>query len=505
MRLGRGFTTIAMGTVLGLGTALAGTSADAYQTGQQPMWVWTVAGNGVQGFSGDGGPAYETSLNLPSSVVPTPDGGFLVSDQQNNRIRKVTAEGVVTTVAGTGSASYSGDGGQAAAAELNAPRGLSLTADGGYLFADSGNNVIREVAPGGTITTVAGSGGYGYTGDGGQATAATLRTPTGVTVTPDGFLIADLDNDAVREVTAADGKIATVAGGHGHAFGGDGAQATAAQLGHPFALALTADGFLIADSSNNRIRKVTTADGKIATVAGTGVGGGAAPGLSGPAASAVVNNPVGVASLADGGFAIAEYGGHVVVRVSPGGAVTPIVGDGSPGSYGDFGPATWGELNSPSAVAPLPDGGYLIADTHNNRVRWVDAPPPGPAGPQGEPGTPGTPGTPGATGATGATGPRGSAGKVMLVTCKRAKHGKKLKCTTKLVSGPLKFTTTKGAAKARVRLHGRTVARGTLTRQGGGLRLTLEGSPDLRAGRYVVAWTVRVDGVRTVVRRTLRL
>ena len=373
---GRAATGVAVSLVTLLAmllSVLTAAPAHAYVTAPQPMWVWTVAGSGVSGFSGDGGPAYQAALNLPASVVPTPDGGFLVSDQENHRIRKVDAAGVITTVAGTGQAGYSGDGGAATDAEIDQPRGLSLTADGGYLFADSGNNVIRQVSAGGVISTVAGTGTAGYAGDGGPATSATLSTPTGVTATATGFLIADFANNAVRKVDDT-GTITTVAGGNGSGFTGDGGAATAARLAHPFATAVTPDGFVIADSSNNRIRQVS-ADGTITTVAGTGAGGSSYATVTGPATSAVVNNPVGVTALPAGGFAIAEYGGHVVVRVSADGIVAPIVGSGGPGWFGDYGPATDASLNSPSAVAPLPDGGYLVADTHNNRIRWVDAAP----------------------------------------------------------------------------------------------------------------------------------
>lgn len=514
---------IAVGVAAILGVASA---ADAYVTPEPepvPMWIWTVAGSGTQGFSGDVGMAYDAKLNLPSSVVPTADGGFLVSDQENHRIRKVSATGTITTVAGTGTPGYSGDGGPAAAAQIKQPRGLSLTADGGYLFVDSGNNVIRKVSASGIITTVAGTGTAAYSGDGGPATAATLNTPVGVTVTPDGFLIADLGNNAVRKVTSADGRIETVAGGNGHAFSGDGGLATAAQLANPFTIALTSDGFLIADSGNNRIRKVTTADGRIATVAGTGAGGATPPSTVGAATAAVVNNPVGLASLSDGGYVIAEYGAHIVVRVTPGGTVVRIAGNGAPGTYGDSGPATGAALDSPSAIAPLPDGGYLLADTHNNRVRWIDTPSatkgdPGSTGPQGPSGAAGSAGADGAaglqgpTGATGPAGPAGPAGptgQVQLVTCRtvtvtktakvngkrRHRKVKQQRCTTKLVSGPVKFTTT-GSATTRARLvrNGRTVGRGTAARSGRGLRLVLDGRPALKPGRYTLVLTAGRHG-----------
>jgi methionine-rich copper-binding protein CopC len=503
-RTGRVVSTLVALLAMLLSLLIGAPVAHAYVTAPPPMWVWTVAGSGVSGFSGDGGLAYQAALNLPASVVPIADGGFLISDQENHRIRKVDATGVITTVAGTGQAGYAGDGGPATDAQIDQPRGLALTADGGYLFADSGNNVIRKVSADGTISTVAGTGAAGYSGDGGAATSATLSTPTGVTATSDGFLIADFANNAIRQVDAG-GIITTVAGGNGSGFTGDGGAATAARLAHPFATALTSDGFVIADSSNNRVRQVS-ADGTITTVAGTGAGGSSYASVTGPATSAVVNNPVGVAGLPGGGFAIAEYGGHVVVRVSADGTVSPIVGSGGPGWFGDYGPATDASLNSPSAVAPLPDGGYLVADTHNNRVRWVDAAPsPGP-GPRGEPGATGATGPAGPAGPPGVAGPAGPPGKVQLVTCKSRKagsHGRSQArtCKTKTVSGPVRFTTAKRAAsQARLLRHGRTVAHGLVARRGDRLMLALDRGTSLRAGRYALVWSARSDGTRTVTR-----
>lgn len=497
-----GLTLVALLAML-LSVLVGAPGAHAYVTAPQPMWVWTVAGSGVSGYSGDGGLAYQAALSLPASVVPTPDGGFLIADQENHRIRKVDEHGTITTVAGTGSAGYTGDGGPATEAQINEPRGLSLTADGGYLFADSGNNVIRKVSAAGVISTVAGTGAAGYAGDGGPATSATLSTPTGVTATSDGFLIADFNNNAVRAV-GADGTITTVAGGNGSGFTGDGGAASAARLAHPFTVAVVSAGFLIADSSNNRVRKVGV-DGTISTVAGTGAGGSTYASVTGSATSAVVNNPVGVAALPDGGFAIAEYGGHVVVRVSVDGLVSPIVGSGGPGWFGDDGPATDASLNSPSAVAPLPDGGYLIADTHNNRVRWVDAAPTAAPGPRGEPGTAGPAGPP------GVAGPAGPAGKIQLVTCKprpAGRHGKAhaQKCTTKMVSGPVRFTTAKrAAAKARLLRHGRSVAHGMVARRGDRVVVAFDGGHDLRAGHYTLVWSARADGRRTSVRMAVTI
>jgi len=163
--------------------------------------IVTVAGTGSFGFSGDGGPATSARLNYPAGVAATADGGFLIADSNNNRVRKVTQSGTIKTVAGTGTAGSSGDGGPATSAQLNLPVGVAATADGGFLIADQSNHRVRKVTQSGTIKTVAGTGTAGSAGDGGPATSARLNGPYGVAATADGgFLIADSNNHRVRFV-----------------------------------------------------------------------------------------------------------------------------------------------------------------------------------------------------------------------------------------------------------------------------------------------------------------
>jgi hypothetical protein len=323
--------------------------------------ITTVAG----GDTGDGGPATRAQLIDPFGVAPLADGGFLIADASNNRVRRVAADGTITTVAGTGTAGFSGDDGPATAAQLNFPGGVAPLAGGGFLIADTSNNRVRHVAADGTITTVAGGG----TGDGGPATRAQLLGPFGVApLAGGGFLIADTDNHRVRHV-APDGTIATFAGG-GTAGLGDGGPAFLAQLNFPFGVAPLADGgFLIADTGNERVRRVL-ADGTITTVAG---GGSAHPGDGGPASMALLLSPFGVAPLADGGFLFADASDHRVRRVAADGTITTVAGTGTRGFSGDDGPATAAQVDFPTGVAPLADGGFLIADQQNNRVRHVAA------------------------------------------------------------------------------------------------------------------------------------
>jgi len=220
-----------------------------------PGDIFTVAGT-TFGLSGDGGAATAAQLNSPFGVAATADGGFLIADTSNDRVRKVSPAGTITTIAGT-TTGLSGDNGAAIAAQLYSPNGVAATADGGFLIADTSNDRVRKVSPAGTITTVAGTT-FGLSGDGGAATAAQLNFPGGVAATADGgFLIADTNDDRVRKVSAA-GTITTVAGTTS-GLSGDNCAATAAQLSAPGGVAAAADGgFLIADSGNDRVRKVSS-------------------------------------------------------------------------------------------------------------------------------------------------------------------------------------------------------------------------------------------------------
>ena len=326
--------------------------------------ISTAAGTS-SGPSGDGGLATAAQLASPTGVAPTPDGGLLIDDTSNHRVRKVSPQGFVSTVAGT-TQGLSGDNGPATAAQLSYPLAVAPTPDGGFLIVDGGNYRIRKVSATGTITTVAGTTA-GFSGDNGPATSAQLEGPTGVALTADGgYLIADVNSHRVRKVDAG-GTITTVAGTT-QGFGGDNGPATSAQLDKPSGVAATADGgFLIADFNNQRIRKVS-AGGTITTVAGTTQGYG---GDNGPATAAQLNQPAGVAVTADGGYLIAERSGHRIRKVSAAGTITTVAGDGTAALGGDGGPATSAQINRPHIAAPMPDGGFLIADTGNSRIRRV--------------------------------------------------------------------------------------------------------------------------------------
>ncbi len=221
--------------------------------------ITTVAGGDIRGFGGDGASAQSAQLNQPGDVasVPAADGGgFLIADTGNNRIRRVSGKGVISTVAGTGTAAFSGDGGAATSAALNAPARVVPLAGGGFLIADTGNNRIRRVDVNGTIRTVAGAGPAGFGGDGGPAGKALLNGPEGVTALADGSLaIADSTNERLRLV-GTDGTISTLAGTGTIGFSGDGGDPALAQLSHPRAVAQDGTRLLLADSFNHRIRSV---------------------------------------------------------------------------------------------------------------------------------------------------------------------------------------------------------------------------------------------------------
>jgi hypothetical protein len=249
-----------------------------------------VAGTGVQGFGGDGGAAALALLDAPGSVAVGSDGKVYIADTGNQRVRAVSA-GVIRTVAGSGVRGFSGDGGDARAAMLSGPVAVAVDAQGGLLIADSGNHRLRRLSSG-VLTTVAGTGVQGFAGDGGAATVAELDTPAGVAVAGDGrVFVVDSHNHRVR-VIATDGTIATFAGSGVRGFGGDGTAATGAMLWLPRGVAVMGGGVVFADSDNQRLRMVD-AQGIISTVAGSGVQGSSAEGAVGTAAA--LDSPRGVA------------------------------------------------------------------------------------------------------------------------------------------------------------------------------------------------------------------
>ncbi len=346
--------------------------------GQGP--ITTVAGNGNPGFSGDGGPATSATLQLPAGVAVDAANNLYIADSGNNRVRKVTPAGNITTVAGNGLPGFSGDGGPAARASLTYPSGLAADAAGNLYIADTYNYLIRKVDTAGTITTVAGNGIIGFSGDGGPATSARLAYPSGVAVDASGNLyIADTYNYRIRKVDTA-GTITTVAGNGIIGFSGDGGPAANAQLNGPVDVAAdTAGNLYIADAGNNRIRKVV-ADGIITSVAGNGYYGFSDDG--GPATSASLAYPFRVAVDASGYLFIADVNSSRIRQVSPAGIITTVAGNRSFRFSGDGVSATSAILSQPLGVAVDTAGGLYIADTYNYRIRKVTFDQPSTEGPR---------------------------------------------------------------------------------------------------------------------------
>jgi uncharacterized repeat protein (TIGR03803 family) len=328
--------------------------------------ITTVAGNWTYGYSGDGDPATAAALNGPRGVAVDTAGNLFIADMLNNRIRKVDANGIITTVAGNGTGSYAGDGGAATNAELWEPTAVAVDTKGNLFIVDQGT-LIRKVDVNGIITTVAGTPlTWGYAGDGGPATAAQLNEPYGVAVDAnDNIFIADTDNNRIRRLNT-NGIITTVAGNGNGGYSGDGGTATAAELNGPFGVAVDAAGnLLIGDTDNNCIRRVGT-NGIITTVVGNGTGSYAGDG--GAATNAKLNQPTGIAVSATGDLFIADYGNLRIREVGTNGIINTVAGDGATAQSGDGGMATNALVIDPTDVAVDSNFNLFVAQPDDSSV-----------------------------------------------------------------------------------------------------------------------------------------
>jgi trimeric autotransporter adhesin len=326
----------------------------------------TVAGNGTMGYSGDDSSATTARLNLPRGVAVDSAGNLYIADTGNSRIRKVI-NGVITTVAGNGTPGFSGDSGPARAAQLTAPWGVAVDSAGNLYITDNLSAAVRKVANG-VITTVAGIGIS--LGEYGPPSSRPLLEPVAVAVdVVDGALyIADPGSQSILEDPY--GSISTFAGNGTQGFSGDNGPAASAQLSNPQGLAKAILGpVYIADSGNQRVRMVS--NGVITTVAGNGVGGFS--GDSGPATSARLSNPQGLAVDGLRDLYIADSGNQRVREVFDGGIINTAAGNGTQGFSGDGGPARDAELSLPAGLAFDPDSNLFIADSGNNRIRKVSS------------------------------------------------------------------------------------------------------------------------------------
>ena len=330
--------------------------------------IITTAGNGTGGYNGDGGPANTKELNNPYGVATDQYRNLYIADLNNNVIRKVIAStGIITTVAGNLAYGYSGDNGPATAARLSSPFAVAIDGTGNMYIADRDNNCIRKVTTSGIISTFAGNATLGYSGDGGAATAAQLAGPIGLAVDATGNVyIADYYNNRIRMVTPL-GIISTVAGNGTQGYSGDGASANNAELANPTGVTVDVSGNIyIADYTNNRVRMVKANTGLISTIAGNGIA--AYHGDGGAADTSSLNHPWGVA-FGSGNLFIADYANHRIRKVSNTGKISTVTGNGIEGYFGDCGTPIAAEVYYPAGLALDTYGNLFIADNKNNRVR----------------------------------------------------------------------------------------------------------------------------------------
>ena len=334
--------------------------------------IITIAGNDTPGFRGDGGPATNALFNYPIELCLDNFEHLYIGDIFNNRIRKIDLiTGIISSIAGTDSAGYSGDGGPASAAKLWGPQAICSDDSGNIYIGDVLNYRIRKInSSTGIITTIAGNGIYGNSGDGGPATDATFMYPCGLFHDKYGNLfITDVDDNKVRKI-ASSGIITTVAGNGGVGYSGDGGQATDAQLNSPTGVCVDSLGdIFICDGYNNVIRKIYIETGTIATIAGDGTAGYS--GNGGPAINALLQEPCGIFINKDQDIYFAEWPNGVIRKIqSSNGFISTVAGCGVEGFAGDDGPATNAEL-MPGDVTIDSYGTMYIADLKNYRVRKV--------------------------------------------------------------------------------------------------------------------------------------
>lgn len=337
-------------------------------------WIITTAvGTGERGYAGDGGPAIRALLNGPFDIAFDADGNLYFSDTFNHCIRRVDARSqVITTCAGCGEAGYSGDGGPATRARFNEPYGIAVDKAGNVYVADRHNHCVRRVdAATGIVTTFAGNGASGFSGDGGAASRAGLVEPNGLAFDAGQtrLFVTDVADHRVRAVDLASGIIRTFAGTGAAEHSGDGGQATAAGIHGARAVKVGADGTVyILERQGSTLRAVDPRTGIITTVAGTGTRGYAGDG--GPALAAVFDAPKELTIDRDGNLLIVDTENHAIRRIDMRtGTISAVAGNGRQGGDGDGGEACNASLDRPHGAAVAADGSIYIGDTNNHRIR----------------------------------------------------------------------------------------------------------------------------------------
>lgn len=336
--------------------------------------ISTFAGIGKAGFSGDGGPAARAKLNLPSGLATDKKGNLFISDRSNDRIRVVDKKGVIRTYAGSGVAGFQGDAGPALKAQLDKPFGIALDEAENLYIADRNNNRVRKVSPEGIITTVAGDGGFFFMGDNGPAYRASVAAPTGVAVDKKGNLyIADRNNNRIRLVDKL-GMIRTVAGTGQQDYNGDSETARETNLYLPFGLIVDSnDNLLIIDRSHYRIRRIDPKSGEVETVAGNGLKLFAGDG--GPATGATLSFPHGMFLDKDDNLIFSDKGHYRIRKITPKGIISTIGGNGRRGNVGNNIPALEANVYNVTTIIQNPAGDAFMSSPSGfvSIIRRLDA------------------------------------------------------------------------------------------------------------------------------------
>jgi DNA-binding beta-propeller fold protein YncE len=341
-----------------------------------PIQSWiitTAAGTGEKGYAGDGGPAARAQLNGPFDVGFDSAGNLYFSDTFNHCVRRVDARNnVIVTVAGCGEPGYSGDGGPAIHARFNEPYGIAVDKSGNVYVADRHNHCVRRVdAASGNVTTFAGNGSSGFSGDDGPAARAGMVEPNGLALDPGQtrLFVADVADHRLRVVDLASGTIWTFAGTGEAEHSGDGGPATKAGIYGARAVKIAADGTVyILERQGSTLRAVDPRTGIVTTIAGTGLR--SYTGDNGPALAATFDAPKELAIDRDGNLLIVDTENHAIRRIDlRSRTVVTIAGNGRQGGEGDGGPAVAASLDRPHGAAVAPDGSIYIGDTNNHRVR----------------------------------------------------------------------------------------------------------------------------------------
>lgn len=325
------------------------------------------AGLGTPGFSGDGGPATKAKLSVPSGVFLDIDGNIVIADTSNDRLRVVGADGTIRTISGTGDRETTGDGGPAIDASLNSPTAVFVDGGGNIYVAEWTGHRIRKISPSGTITTVLGTGSHGYNGDGKQGTETNIWSPSAIFIDGDRNLyVAEWDNHRIRKMTA-DGVVSTIAGTGFFGTAADGTVATKARIHHPNGIFVTEDGSVYFSEMGSQLVRRIKPDGTLETIAGTG-----SPdddGDGGPGTQADVNNPAGLFLDTAGNLYIADSGNGSIRRVTPGGTIDTVIGGNLFGNDDSDDPTEL-SLHRPNDLFVTTDGGILVAEGSGHQVRF---------------------------------------------------------------------------------------------------------------------------------------